>query len=122
MDQRILPGLEPLDTRQAVSQRLEGLEGDPQDLQWGLEPKAAVDGPPSVLVAGPRLTVRPPLTAATAIFALKAGLWFQRSRLFMLSPDSRGHGARRQAETPLSVLCRLAGPVLQPPVFKSMNY
>ena len=53
MDQRILPGLEPLDTRQAVSQRLEGLEGDSQDLQWGLEPKAAVDGPPSVLVAGP---------------------------------------------------------------------
>jgi hypothetical protein len=52
MDQRILPGLEPLDTRQAVSQRLEGLEGDPPDLQWGLEPKAAVGGPPPVLVAG----------------------------------------------------------------------
>ena len=73
MDQRILPGVEPLDTRQAVSQRLEGLEGDPPDLQWGLEPKAAVDGPPSVLVAGPRLTVRSPLTAASATFALKAG-------------------------------------------------
>jgi hypothetical protein len=30
----------------------------------------------------------------------------------MLSPDSRAHRARRQAETPLSVLCRFPGPAL----------
>jgi hypothetical protein len=29
MDQRVLPGVEPLDTRKAVSQRLEGFEGGP---------------------------------------------------------------------------------------------
>jgi hypothetical protein len=58
MDQRVLPGLEPLDTRQAVSQRLEGFEGGAQNLQRGFEPKAGVGCPPSVLVAAP-VYVRP---------------------------------------------------------------
>jgi hypothetical protein len=29
------------------------------------------------------------LTAASATFALKAGVWFRRGRLLMVSPDSR---------------------------------
>src|SRR5215471_10086823 len=33
--------------------------------------------------------VRSPLIAARATFALKAGVWFRRGRLFMLSPDSQ---------------------------------
>src|SRR6266851_1655703 len=33
--------------------------------------------------------VRSPLTAASATFALKAGVWFRRVRLLMVSPDSR---------------------------------
>ena len=28
--------------------------------------------------------------AASATFALKAGVWFRRGRLFIVSPDSRG--------------------------------
>src|SRR3979490_1773286 len=32
----------------------------------------------------------------------------------MVSPDSRAYRARRQAETPLSVLCRFPGPALVP--------
>jgi hypothetical protein len=39
------------------------------------------------------------LDAASATFALKAGVWFRRA--LMISPDSRAHRARRQAETPL---------------------
>src|SRR5947209_12702493 len=50
--------------------------------------------------------------AASATFALKAGVWFRRARLLMVSPDSRAHRARRQAETPLSVLCRFPQPAL----------
>jgi hypothetical protein len=42
---------------------------------------------------------------------LKAGLWFRRGRLFMVSPV-RGHHRRFQAETPLIVLCRFANPAL----------
>jgi len=43
---------------------------------------------------------------------LKAGLWFRRGRLFMVSPV-RGHHRRFQAETPLIVLCRFANPALK---------
>src|SRR3954471_22498799 len=50
--------------------------------------------------------------AASATFALKLGVWFRRARLLMVSPDSRAHRARRQAETPLSVLCRFPEPAL----------
>ena len=55
--------------------------------------------------------VRSPLTAARATFALKAGEWFRRGRLLMLSP---GHGDYRrcQAEIPLIVLFRFPGPAL----------
>jgi hypothetical protein len=53
-----------------------------------------------------------PLTAASAIFALKAGVWFRRARLLIVSPDSRAHLARRQAETPLIALFRFPRPAL----------
>jgi hypothetical protein len=36
--------------------------------------------------------------AASATFALKAGVWFRRARLLIVSPDSRADLARRQAE------------------------
>jgi hypothetical protein len=52
------------------------------------------------------------LTAASATFALKAAVWFRRGRLFIVSPDSRAYRARRQAETPLSVLFKFARPAL----------
>jgi hypothetical protein len=48
-----------------------------------------------------------PLTAS-ATFALKAGVWFRRGRLFIVSPDSRG----RQAENPLIALFRFPEPAL----------
>jgi hypothetical protein len=51
-----------------------------------------------------------PVTAASATFALKAGVWFRRARLLIVSPDSRVNLARRQAETPLIALFRFAGP------------
>ena len=38
--------------------------------------------------------------------ALKAGVWFRRGLLLIVSPDSRAQRARCQAETPLIVLCR----------------
>src|SRR6266853_3398235 len=34
-------------------------------------------------------SVRSPLIAASATFALKAAVWFRRGRLFMVSPDSQ---------------------------------
>src|SRR4030088_1469369 len=34
-------------------------------------------------------SVRSPLTAARATFALKAGVWFRRARLVMVTPDSQ---------------------------------
>src|SRR5712671_2189830 len=34
-------------------------------------------------------TVRSPLTAASATFALKAGVWFRRARLLIVAPDSQ---------------------------------
>jgi hypothetical protein len=43
---------------------------------------------------------------------LKAGVWFRRGRLFIVSPDSRAYRARRQAEIPLSVLFKFASPAL----------
>jgi DNA-binding MarR family transcriptional regulator len=42
---------------------------------------------------------------------LKAGEWFRRGRLFMVSP-ARGDYRRCQAEIPLIVLCRFPGPAL----------
>src|SRR5882762_8904034 len=53
-----------------------------------------------------------PLTAASATFALKAGVWFRRARLLIVSPDSRANLARRQAETPLIALFRFPEPAL----------
>src|SRR5680860_1169724 len=35
-------------------------------------------------------SVRSPLMAASATFALKLGVWFRRGRLLMVSPDSMG--------------------------------
>jgi hypothetical protein len=43
---------------------------------------------------------------------LKAGLWFRRGRLFMLSPV-RGDHRRFQAETPLIGLFKFPGPALR---------
>src|SRR5260370_12367818 len=55
--------------------------------------------------------VRSPLMAASATFALKAGVWFRRGRLFMVSPV-RGDHRRFQAETPLIDLFKFAEPAL----------
>src|SRR5690242_2059502 len=55
--------------------------------------------------------VRSPLMAARATFALKAGEWFRRGRLLMVSPV-HGDYRRCQAETPLIVLFRFPGPAL----------
>ena len=44
----------------------------------------------------------------------------RRARLLMVSPDSRANLARRQAETPLSVLCRFPGPALSKPSVASL--
>ena len=55
--------------------------------------------------------VRSPLTAASAAFALKAGEWFRRGRLLMVSPV-HGDYRRYQAEIPLIVLSRVPGPAL----------
>jgi hypothetical protein len=45
---------------------------------------------------------------------LKAGVWFRRGRLLMVSPV-RGDYRRRQAEIPLIVLCRFPGPAVYAP-------
>src|SRR5271167_1693476 len=50
--------------------------------------------------------------AASATFALKAGVCIRRARLLIVSPDSRANLARRQAETPLIALFRFAEPPL----------
>jgi hypothetical protein len=50
--------------------------------------------------------------AASATFALKAGEWFRRARLLMVSPV-HGDYRRCQAETPPIVLCRFPGPALK---------
>src|SRR5262249_7588892 len=59
-------------------------------------------------------SVRSPLIAAIATFALKADVWFRRGLLLMLSPDSRANLARCQAEAPLIALCRFPKPALSP--------
>src|SRR5262245_57209373 len=58
-------------------------------------------------------SVRSPLIAAIATFALKADVWFRRGLLLMLSPDSRANLARCQAEAPLIALCRFPKPALR---------
>src|SRR6516164_9816961 len=58
-------------------------------------------------------SVRSPLIAAIATFALKADVWFRRGLLLMLSPDSRANLARCQAEAPLIALCRFPKPALK---------
>ncbi len=55
--------------------------------------------------------VRSPLTAARATFALKAGKWFRRGRLLMVSPV-HGDYRRCQAEIPLIVLSKFPRPAL----------
>jgi hypothetical protein len=50
------------------------------------------------------------LTAASATFDLKAGVWFRRIRLLLLALDSLALHARRQAETPLSALLKFPKP------------
>src|SRR6516165_12564237 len=57
-------------------------------------------------------SVRSPLIAAIATFALKADVWFRRGLLLMLSPDSRANLVRCQAEAPLIALCRFPKPAL----------
>src|SRR5712675_2187906 len=51
------------------------------------------------------------LTAAKATFALKAGEWFRRGRLLMVSPV-HGDYRRCQAEIPLIVLSKFPRPAL----------
>jgi hypothetical protein len=64
---------------------------------------------------------RSPLMAARATFALKAGKWFRRGRLLMVSPVHGDH-RRCQAEIPLIVLCRFPEPVLlSRPIFVSKD-
>src|ERR1700692_1951579 len=53
--------------------------------------------------------------AASATFALKAGEWFRRGRLFMVSPV-HGDYRRCQAEIPLIVLSRFPEPALYPSI------
>src|SRR6202163_2665270 len=55
--------------------------------------------------------VRSPLTAARATFALKAGEWFRRGRLLMVSPV-HGDYRRCRAEIPLIVLSKFPRPAL----------
>src|ERR1700741_1194367 len=55
--------------------------------------------------------VRSPLTAARATFALKAGEWFRRGRLLMVSPV-HGDYRRYQAEIPLIALSKFPRPAL----------
>src|SRR5215469_12068905 len=50
--------------------------------------------------------------AASATFALNAGVCVRRARLLIVSPDSRVNLARRQAETPLREPCRFPEPAL----------
>jgi hypothetical protein len=49
--------------------------------------------------------------AASATLALKAGVWFRRGLLLMISPV-RGYHRRYQAETPLIGLFKFASPAL----------
>jgi hypothetical protein len=49
--------------------------------------------------------------AASATFALKAGLWVRRARFVIITPDTR-HFRRSQAEIPLIGLSEFARPPL----------
>jgi len=51
-------------------------------------------------------TVRSPLTAAIATFALKAGVWFRRGLLLMLSPDSRAKSCPLSGRSSIIALCK----------------
>src|SRR2546423_1768205 len=51
--------------------------------------------------------------AASATFALNAGLWLRRARLDIIAPDLR-HPRRAQAEIPLTDLSEFAQPPLSP--------
>src|SRR5271170_7958515 len=52
-----------------------------------------------------------PLMAASATFALKAGLWVRRARLAIVAPDPQ-HSRRSQADFPLIGLSEFARPPL----------
>jgi hypothetical protein len=58
--------------------------------------------------------------AASATLALKAGVWFRRGRLFIVSPDSLAQRARCQAETPLIDLFKFAEPALISTIFSDL--
>ena len=60
--------------------------------------------------------------AASATLALNAGAWCRRARLLIVSPDSRDNLARRQAETPLSALCRFPEPALAAYAGRTRHY
>ena len=62
--------------------------------------------------------VRSPLTTASATFALKAGVWFRRGRLVMVSPDSRRTACPPSGRNSTSVLCRFPRPAL----FRRFDY
>src|ERR1700747_855412 len=64
--------------------------------------------------------VRLPLTAARATFALKAGEWFRRGRLLMVSPV-HGDYRRYQAEIPLIALSTFPRPALKEHTFATVN-
>jgi hypothetical protein len=65
------------------------------------------------MTRGAQITASSRLRAASATFAPTAGVCVRRARLRMVFPDSRANLARRQAETPLSALCRFPGPALR---------
>src|SRR5450759_2374499 len=56
--------------------------------------------------------------AASATLALKAGVWFRRGLLLIVSPV-RGYHRRYQAETPLIDLFKFASPALTASLAKS---
>src|SRR5258705_631711 len=62
-------------------------------------------------VGGSNLTLSERRLLSTPHGILKAGEWFRRGRLFMVSPV-RGDHRRFQAEIPLIVLSRFSGPAL----------
>src|ERR1700676_1985908 len=58
--------------------------------------------------------------AASATLALKAGVWFRRGLLLMISPV-RGYHRRYQAETPLIGLFKFASPALSTKILKTTD-
>src|ERR1019366_3465715 len=59
--------------------------------------------------------------AASATFALKAGLWVRRARLAIVAPDMR-HSRRSQAETQLIDLSEFGQPPLTSKLFGFMRF